>query len=74
MKGICGAADVVVAVQGDDAAGWNDCSRTDLVVVREDEPWAEPEPATEGKPIERSVTCAHLEFGADVGSLFLKRG
>lgn len=46
------AADVVLAVQGDGAAGWDDRCRKDAVVIGEDDMRAQMEASVEREPVE----------------------
>lgn len=68
------AADVVLAVQRDGAAGGDQGGCLDAVVVGEDELRAHAEPSPEGEPVERGVAGHHVEVDGDVGTLLLKAG
>ena len=72
VERVGGAADVVLAVEGDGAAGGDEGGGEDAIVVGEDDLGAEAEAAVEGEPVEGCVAGAEVEVDADVGALLLE--
>jgi hypothetical protein len=65
-------ADVILTAEGDGAAGGNEGSREDAVVVAEDELRTKAEVSAEGEPVEGRVAGPEVKVDADVGPLLLE--
>jgi hypothetical protein len=67
-------ADVVLAVEGNSAAGWDNGGCEYAVIVAEHELRTEAEVSAEREPIDSDVAGAKVEVDADVGTSFLEGG
>lgn len=74
MERIGIAADIVLAVQSDSAARWDNGSREDTVVIAEDELRTEAQMSSEGEPVQSNVASAEMEIHTNVCTFFLKVG
>jgi hypothetical protein len=74
VEGIGVTADVVLAVEGNSAAGRNNGGREDAVIVTEDELRTEAEVSAEGEPIKSDVAGSKVEVDANIGTSFLEGG
>jgi len=74
VQRVCVAADVVLPVQGDGAAGGDQRGGEDAIVVGEDEQRAEAKASVKREPVEGGMAGLHAEVDGDVGSLLLKCG